>query len=250
MRTHHPTTALDEQRVPVRFKLAAAWTSFMFLYVYVDILAFYKPGVVTDILAGTVWRLDITQTWAITALSLLAIPILMVVLSTILPARASRIANLIAASVQIPFAAFNAVGEFGGSWMYSAAWESHWKSSFSSSSCGTPGPGPAPGRPRPTQPCPPVRIEMSFAPSSKRERENSPSSSKPTFTTTSHGGLPGPPSACRSGQTGRLFCRIRQCNKSNVREMQWSSLRGGKRRILAESVQVPHLTLRSYVFLP
>lgn len=118
MRTHHPTTALDEQRAPVRFKLAAAWTSFMFLYVYVDILAFYKPGVVTDILAGTVWRLDITQTWAITALSLLAIPILMVVLSTILPARASRIANLIAASVQIPFAAFNAVGEFGGSWMY------------------------------------------------------------------------------------------------------------------------------------
>lgn len=118
MRTHHPTTALDEQHVPVRFKLAAAWTSFMFLYVYVDILAFYKPGVVTDILAGTVWRLDITQTWAITALSLLAIPILMVVLSTILPARASRIANLIAASVQIPFAAFNAVGEFGESWMY------------------------------------------------------------------------------------------------------------------------------------
>lgn len=118
MRTHQPTNTLDEQRVPVRYKLAAAWTSFMFLYIYVDILAFYKPGVVTDILAGTVWKFDITQTWAITALALLAIPISMVVLSLILPARASRITNVVAASVQIPFAAFNAVGEFGESWMY------------------------------------------------------------------------------------------------------------------------------------
>jgi hypothetical protein len=30
--------------VPPRVKLAAAWTSFMFLYVYVDVLNFYKPG--------------------------------------------------------------------------------------------------------------------------------------------------------------------------------------------------------------
>ncbi|WP_102192984.1 DUF6326 family protein [Microbacterium aurantiacum] len=111
-------TALEEQQVPVRAKLAAAWTSFMFLYIYVDILAFYKPGVVDDILIGVVWEFDITQTWAITALTLLAIPIFMVVLSMTLPARASRIANLIVASIQVPFAAFNAVGELGESWMY------------------------------------------------------------------------------------------------------------------------------------
>lgn len=119
MSTHRPTTtALDEQRMPVRVKLAAAWTSFMFLYIYVDILAFYKPGVVDDILIGVVWEFDISQTWAITALSLLAIPILMVLLSVVLPARATRIANLVVASIQVPFAAFNAVGEVGGSWMY------------------------------------------------------------------------------------------------------------------------------------
>ena len=119
MRTRRPTTtALEEQRMPVRVKLAAAWASFMFLYIYVDILAFYKPGVVDDILVGVVWQFDITQTWAITALSLLAIPILMVVLSVALPARAARIANLIVAAIQVPFAAFNAVGEVGGSWLY------------------------------------------------------------------------------------------------------------------------------------
>ena len=43
-------SALEDLRMPVQAKLAAAWTSFMFLYVYVDIFAFFKPGVVDDIL--------------------------------------------------------------------------------------------------------------------------------------------------------------------------------------------------------
>jgi hypothetical protein len=110
-------TALEELRLPVQAKLAAAWATFMFLYIYVDILAFYKPGVVEDILIGVVWEFDITPTWAITALTLLAIPIFMVMLSMTLPARANRIANLIVASVQVPFAAFNAVGQVGEPWM-------------------------------------------------------------------------------------------------------------------------------------
>jgi hypothetical protein len=45
----------------------------------------------------------------------MAIPILMVVLSMTLPARANRIMNLIVASVYVPVSAFNAVGE---SWTY------------------------------------------------------------------------------------------------------------------------------------
>jgi len=117
IRTNTPNL-LDNPPIPVQAKLAAAWTSFMFLYVYVDILAFYKPGVVDDILVGVVWEFDITQTWAITALTLLAIPIFMVVLSMTLPARPNRITNLIVASVQVPFAAFNAVGQMGEPWMY------------------------------------------------------------------------------------------------------------------------------------
>lgn len=115
MRTRQPTTTLEDQRIPVRAKLAAAWTSLMFLYAYVDILAFFRPGYIHDILAGTVWRLDITQTFVTGALALMAIPILMVVLSMTLPARANRIVNLIVASVCVPYSAFNAVGE---SWTY------------------------------------------------------------------------------------------------------------------------------------
>ncbi|SDI37719.1 hypothetical protein SAMN05192558_11539 [Actinokineospora alba] len=116
MKTRQPTaTTLEDQPIPVRAKLAALWTGVMFLYAYVDILAFFKPGVIDDILAGVVFEFDISQTLFVTFLALMAIPILMVVLSMTLPARANRVTNLVVASVQVPFAAFNAVGE---SWRY------------------------------------------------------------------------------------------------------------------------------------
>ncbi len=63
------STALDDQPVSVRAKLAAAWTSFMFLYAYVDILNFYTPGVVDDILDGRVFEFDLSQTFSTSALA-------------------------------------------------------------------------------------------------------------------------------------------------------------------------------------
>ena len=110
------TTALHDPPVPVRAKLAAAWTSFMFLYIYVDYFALYKPGFVDDILAGRVHEFAIGPTFVTLGLTLISIPSLMILLSTTLPARANRATNLVVASLSIPFAAFNAVGE---SWTYS-----------------------------------------------------------------------------------------------------------------------------------
>ena len=107
--------AFQEARLPVQAKLAAAWTSFMFLYIYVDYLALYKPGVVEDILAGIVHEFDIGPTFVAIALTLMAIPILMILLSTTLPARVNRATNLVIASLYIPLSMFNAVGE---SWIY------------------------------------------------------------------------------------------------------------------------------------
>ena len=113
--TTKTTTALHDPPAPVRAKLAAAWTSFMFLYIYVDYFALYKPGAIDDILAGVVWEFDISQTLLTAFLTSVAIPILMVMLSMTLPARANRTLNLVAASLYIPVAAFNVVGE---SWIY------------------------------------------------------------------------------------------------------------------------------------
>src|SRR5829696_9427187 len=113
--TRQPTTTLEDQRIPVRVKLAAAWTSFMFFYIYVDYLHLYKPGTIDDILAGVVFKFDISQTFVVIALTLVAIPILMILLSATLPARANRTLNLVVASLYIPVSAFNVLGE---SWMY------------------------------------------------------------------------------------------------------------------------------------
>ena len=116
MSTRQPNPApLDEQRLPVRAKLAAAWTSFMFLYAYVDILNFYTPGVVDDILDGRVFEFDLSQTFSTAALALVAVPGLMVVLSVVLPAGANRITNLVVALLYVPVTAFNLAGE---SWWY------------------------------------------------------------------------------------------------------------------------------------
>lgn len=111
MSTHQPTTTLQDQPIPVRIKLAVAWTSFMLLYAYVDILNFFTPGVVGEILDGKVFEFDLSQTFSTSALALMAVPILMIVLSTALPAGASRTANIVVAALYVPVTAFNVVGE-------------------------------------------------------------------------------------------------------------------------------------------
>ena len=102
---------LDGRPLPVQARLAAAWTSFMFLYVYVDVLNFYKPGVVDGILAGLVWEFEVSSSLITVFLVSVSIPAMMVALSAVLQARANRITNLVVASLYIPFTLFNAVGE-------------------------------------------------------------------------------------------------------------------------------------------
>lgn len=102
---------LDSTSMPVQVKMAAAWTSLMFLYAYVDIYNFYKPGVVDGILAGLVFEFEVSAPLLTTFVALLAVPALMVVLSVTLPAGANRTINLVVASLYIPFSIFNAVGE-------------------------------------------------------------------------------------------------------------------------------------------
>jgi len=111
MRTHHPATALEAPRIPVQAKLAAAWTSFMFLYIYVDYFGLYKPGAVDGILDGVVFEFDISPSLLRLMLASVAIPAVMVMLSMTLPARANRATNLVVAALYIPYSLFNAVGE-------------------------------------------------------------------------------------------------------------------------------------------
>jgi hypothetical protein len=118
MRNAPTTDVLEPQPVSVRVKLAAAWTSVMFLFAYMDILTFYKPGIIEDILDGVVHEFAISQTFLVLAVSLMTVPIAMVLLSTTLPARASRVTSIVVASIYVLPTAYNLDGEtwteFGG----------------------------------------------------------------------------------------------------------------------------------------
>ena len=106
---------LEDRRMPVQAKLAAAWTSVMFLYIYVDYFHLYKPGAIDQIRGGRIFEFDITPTLLTIFVVVIGIPALMVMLSMTLPARVNRATNLVVALLYIPVSAFELVGE---SWIY------------------------------------------------------------------------------------------------------------------------------------
>ncbi|GIH76426.1 DUF6326 family protein [Planobispora longispora] len=110
IRTKTPNL-FDNPPVPVQAKLAAAWTSFMFLYIYVDYFHLHKPGVIDNLRAGVVFEFDIGPTLLTMMLASVAIPALMVMLSMTLPARMNRATNLVVALLYIPYSVVNAAGE-------------------------------------------------------------------------------------------------------------------------------------------
>src|SRR5918998_5747701 len=81
------TTTLHDPPVPVRAKLAAAWTSLMFLVIYIDYFHLYQPGEIDDIRGGVIFEFDISGTLMSIFFATIAIPALMILLSMTLPTR-------------------------------------------------------------------------------------------------------------------------------------------------------------------
>ncbi|MFO7591109.1 MAG: DUF6326 family protein [Acidimicrobiia bacterium] len=106
----HTNSALKEPQIPVQAKLAAAWTSLMFLVIYIDYFHLYQPGEIDDIRSGVIFTFDISGTLMSIFFVVIAIPAMMALLSKTLPARANRATNLVVASLNIPLMVLNAVG--------------------------------------------------------------------------------------------------------------------------------------------
>lgn len=109
IRTNQPKP-LDNPPIPVRARIAAAWTSFMFLVIYVDYYHLYQPGEIDQLRSGTIFVFEISPTLMTIFFAIIAVPSLMVLLSMTLPARVNRITNLVVAGLFIPICVFNAVG--------------------------------------------------------------------------------------------------------------------------------------------
>ena len=87
---------LDDPPVPVRFKLAALWTSLMFCYVYGDYFDLYRPGRLQGMLDGRMEPLGPTTQAVLLGTSLMmALPALMVFLSLALRPAVCRWANVV-----------------------------------------------------------------------------------------------------------------------------------------------------------
>jgi hypothetical protein len=87
---------LEDSKVPVRYKLAAIWTSVMFCYIYVDYFELYIPGKLQGMLSGKMLPIGaVTQGVLLGTSIMMAIPSLMVFLSLVLKAPASRWLNII-----------------------------------------------------------------------------------------------------------------------------------------------------------
>jgi hypothetical protein len=102
---------LENLRIPTQVKLAGLWATVMFMYIYVDIMGFFSPGVVADILVGKTYVFEITQTFLLTGVMLMTVPALMVFLSMALPARANRYTNIGLGAIYIFIAVGLALGE-------------------------------------------------------------------------------------------------------------------------------------------
>ena len=86
---------LADAPVPVRIKLCALWASVMFCYVYGDFFGLFRPGKLTDMLAGQTPVGPVNQTLLLLFAVVMAVPSAMVFLSLVLPPRVARWANII-----------------------------------------------------------------------------------------------------------------------------------------------------------
>ena len=89
--------------IDTRIKLSTIWVSLMLTYLLGDVLRIFSG----DFVAGEIGEMQVSQGLYLGMAVLMVIPILMVVLSQMLPYKASRWANIVLA---IFFFIFNAIG--------------------------------------------------------------------------------------------------------------------------------------------
>lgn len=98
--------------VSVRIKIAAAWTSMLFVFAYVDLFSLYRADIRADLDAGEVSGFDVNQAFLLGTTAYVIVPSLMVFLTLVLPPRVSRIANIALAVLYAVTVIAGAVGEW------------------------------------------------------------------------------------------------------------------------------------------
>jgi len=98
--TKYPKKLKDE-KVNIKIKLSALWIALMFCYTYADILGFYAPGNIEELLSGEIAGIQMTQGLLVGSAILMVVPSIMVFLSMALKAKENRLVNIIIGVVYI-----------------------------------------------------------------------------------------------------------------------------------------------------
>ncbi len=101
MNTKKSPKVFEEVQIDVKIKLSALWVALMFCYTYADILGFYTPGNLEELISGEIAGIQMTQEMLFGSAVLMTIPSVMVFLSLILKAKANRLVNIIAGLVYL-----------------------------------------------------------------------------------------------------------------------------------------------------
>jgi uncharacterized membrane protein HdeD (DUF308 family) len=115
MNTINKSTEKEEAKINVKMKLSALWIALMFLYIYADIISFYRPGQIEEMISGQMGPFPATQGSLFIASILMMIPAIMVFLSLTLKPKVNRWANIL---FGVLYTVVNIMNLMGDAWAY------------------------------------------------------------------------------------------------------------------------------------
>lgn len=107
--------ALVDSRLDVKILLSGLWAVLMILYLYCDVLSFFRTGVLNSIMEGFMGPVQVSQLTLLLASVLMIIPACMVFLSLRVKANVNRWLNLTAGLLYTLVGIGNMISE---TWIY------------------------------------------------------------------------------------------------------------------------------------
>jgi hypothetical protein len=114
------TAELEDVKINVKLKISSLWVAMLFVFAYVDIFAFYRPGIIEGIMAGKVATFQINQGFLFLTTLYILIPSIMVFLSLVLKPKVNRWTNIMVGMLYVVSILLSCIGEtwafyiFGG----------------------------------------------------------------------------------------------------------------------------------------
>jgi hypothetical protein len=105
-------TRFESANVNVRIKIAALWTSMLFVFAYIDIFSLYRPDFRAALETGEVGGFTVNQSFLVGTSAYVVIPSVMVFCALILRPRVNRIVNIALSTIYAVTIVVGAIDEW------------------------------------------------------------------------------------------------------------------------------------------